>query len=425
MSFFNRFFKNNKFPQENNDGTIQIIDNKLICKGNHGINSCEVNLDNLQYAYIIINRNKVPYLFLFDFHQNSIPTNFKGFKNAYEQLSKRFNFNDAVFLENVNKKMELKKEIWRKQYESTYAIIEGREYKDYENGFEIHSPQKQFISWETTYEELEKNENTIFKESPYKQKILKFIYPIRIGNILLFDFSIYFDNKRTDVPVLHFYTHCFDKLGTDKSYNDLKNILKNDIKLSDHSGGYERNDQKNIGFNLNGMKLSICYTYDGDWHYNGGYTSLSIENHRDYPNFLIDSDYENKMIVSNYLILDGKIDISGDYKRNRKIKRRPKKLTEQFQSQTIIWIDDVNNKIGFSSNQFSQVYEKEEIKSFCIQNILPAKGSGGGNLEIILENQKYNFAVLTENCHFFDKYAEKIKELTNKELVFGEEYHDC
>ena len=67
-----------------------------------------------------------------------------------------------------------------------------------------------------------------------------------------------------------------------------------------------------------------------------------------------------------------------------------------------------NNKIGFSSNQFSQVYEKEEIKSFCIQNILPAKGSGGGNLEIILENQKYNFAVLTENCHFFDKYAEKM-----------------
>jgi hypothetical protein len=28
MSFFNRFFKNNKFPAENNDGTIQIINNK-------------------------------------------------------------------------------------------------------------------------------------------------------------------------------------------------------------------------------------------------------------------------------------------------------------------------------------------------------------------------------------------------------------
>lgn len=144
-----------------------------------------------------------------------------------------------------------------------------------------------------------------------------------------------------------------------------------------------------------------------------------------YPDLLIDHDYENKLVISNFLILDGKIGISKDYKKNERIKRRQQKITDQFQDQTIIWIDDVNNKIGFSSNQFSQVYGKEEIKSFCIQNILPAKGAGGGYLEFVLENQKYNYSIFTEHCNFFDKYADKIRNLTNKELVFGQEYHDC
>lgn len=230
MNLFDKLFSNNKFPDESNDGTIKIEGNKIICKGNYGIHSCEVNIDNIQYAYIIVDVNLQSFLFLFDYHQNSIPTVYHGFKKVYEELSKKFKFNNAVFFDNVNRKVELKKEIWRRQYEPTYEVLNGN-FKDYENGFEIQSPEKQFVSWETTYEELESNGSIIFKKSPYGQKVLKFKYPIRIGNIILKDFRSYFDNYRRDVPVLNFYTQCFDRFGTDKSYNDLKSILNNDIKV--------------------------------------------------------------------------------------------------------------------------------------------------------------------------------------------------
>jgi len=422
MNLFDRLFSSNKFPNECNDGIIKIEGNKIICEGNHGIHSCEVNIVDIQYAYVIVNVNNQSFLFLFDYHQNSIPTNYKGFKKVYEELSKKFKFNDAFFFDNVNRKIELKKEIWRRHYEPTYEILSGN-FNDYENGFEIQSTEKQFISWDTTYEELEQNENIVFEKSPYGQKISKFKHPIRIGNIILKDFSSYFDNSRTDSPILHFYTQCFDKKGTDKSYDDLKRVLNIDIKVDENRISYERSDQKNMNYNFNGMNLSICYTYDSDWQFNGGYTSLTIENKRNYPDLLIDHNYEEKLEISAYLVLDGKIGISEDYKRSIKVKRRQRKVSDQFQEQTIIWRDDRNNKIGFSSNQFSQVYDKEEIKSFSIQNILPAKGSGSSYLEIVLEKQKY--AVLSESCHFFDKYADEIRNLTSKELTFGQEYYDC
>lgn len=422
MSIFNRLFRKNNFPDECNDGTVKIVGNKIICEGNHGIQSCEVNIDDIQYAYVIVNVNKQSFLFLFDYHQNSIPTIYKGFKNVYEDLSQRFKFDDSTFFDNVNRKVELKKEIWRRQYEPTYVLLNGN-FNDYEKGFEIQSPNKQFISWETTYKELENNENIILEKSPYGQKIAKIKFPIRIGNIIIKDFKSYFDNSRTDSPILHFYSQCYDKKGTDKSYNDLKSVLLKDIKIDDKKLSYERSDQKNCNFDFNGMNLSICYTYDSDWQFNCGYTSFTIENKRNYPDLLLDINYEENLEVSEYLILDGKIGISEDYKRSNKVKRRQPKITDLFNEQTIIWRDDKNNKIGFSSNQFSQVYDKEEIKSFAIQNILPAKGSGGGYLEIVLENKKY--AIFSESCNFFDKYADQIRNLTSKELTFEQEYHDC
>lgn len=371
MSIFEKLFKSDKFPEECNDGTIKIEGNKIICLDNHGILSCDVNIDDIQYAYVIVNANKKSFLFLFDHHQNSIPTIFMGFKKVYEELSKKYKFNDSVFFKNVNKKIELKKEIWRRHYEPTYKILKG-DFKDYHIGFEIQSPKKQFISWETTYEELEKIKDVFFETSPYGQKISKFKYPIRIGNIILNDFNSYFYNSRNDVPILKFYTHCFDFEGTDKSYIDLKAILVKDLDLNKEISNYERSDQKYLNFNANDINLSICYTYNSDWQFNSGYTSLIIENKRLYPDFLVDKNYEAKITISDYLILEGNIGISGDYKRNRRVKRRPQKVIEKFDNQALIWTDDVNFKIGFSSGNFSHVFDSKDIKSFlykifCLQ----------------------------------------------------------
>lgn len=429
MNIFKNIFNNKKenlrvFPKECNDGNVRIENNQIICEGAHDINSCVVNLADLQYAYVTIRQDKLAYLFLFDYHQNSIPITYKGFKTVYTELSNRFNFNDDLFFENINKKEVTKREIWRKKYEPTFEILKSN-YTDYNQGFEIQAKVKEFISWDTTYDKLEKSENIIFETSPYGQKVLKFKYPTRIGNIILNDFSSYFDNGRTDVAVLNYYTQCYNHLGTDKSYNDLKDILKKDISINEKTHNYEREDQKHINFDLGGINLSICYTYDSDWLFNGGYTSLSIENKRHYDELLSNKKYEERIVISDFLKLDGNVRISEDYKRNKRVKRRPEQLNQQFENHSVIWIDNTNEKIGFSSNNFSQVFDINEIKLFHIQNILPAKGGGGSYLELIMENQKYNYSILTESCHFFDKYAKDIKKLTRKDVIFGKEYHDC
>lgn len=428
MKIFERLFpfrkKINKFPNESNVGKVKVIGSKIICTENHKINNFEINIDDLQFAYLIIDRNNQSYLLLFDHHYNSIPTNFIGFKNVYEELSDRFKFNNKLFFENVNKKIEFKIEIWRKLNETTYEILHSQ-HSDYEKGFEIQSPEKNFVSWDTTYDELEKNKNVFFVTSPYDQRIAKFKFPIRLGNILLYDFNVYFNNNRYDVPILKFYAECFDNLSSDKSYFDLKKVLISGIDIDQKSESYERSDQNNMNFVFDKMNLSIVYWYDTDWGFNCGYTSLTIENNREYPQLLNDDYYENNISITDFLILEGNIGFSEDYKRNKRIKRRPQKIFEQFQSKTVIWIDNVNNLIGFSSNNYSQLFHQNEIKSFCIQNILPAKGGGGSNLEIVLDNQNYNNAIFTEKCHFFDNYADKIIQLTNKQLTFGEEYHDC
>ncbi len=412
------------FPEESGDGSLRIIGNKISCEGNYGIYSSEVCIDNLQYAYVTVNSSNQVFLFLFDHHQHYIPVHYTGFKNVYEVLSAKFSFNDAVFFESIYKKEVLKKEIWRRIYEPTYSILNG-DFNDYDQGFEIQSPEREFISWKTTYETVENNTSVVFEKSPYGQQLLTFKYPVRFGNIQLMNFYSYFDRVRKDAPVSEFFEQCFNAAATDTSYTDLKHVLVRDLGLDPNRTGYERADQKNIYFNANGISISICYTYNSDWHFDCGYTSFAIKNLRDYPALLIDAEYESELVVSDFLIFPGKIYMPSDYKSNEKVKRRPQKITDQFQNKTVVWRDDVNRKIGFACGNFSQVYDQEEIKSLIIQNVLPAKGGGSGSLELVLEKGVNHYSILSGKCHCFDTYPNALKQLIKKDLAFGEEHHDC
>jgi len=425
MSFLKNIFSRtettNRFPEETSDGKIEIINNEIICTGKQNIHNCKVNIDDLQYAYIIANRNKESLLFLFDFHQNYLPTNFSGFGQVYAKLSKQLGFDDNVFFKNVNSKVESKNEIWRLKHPSNFKTLENSN-TDYELGFEILSPEKDFISWDTTYDELKENSNVFFEESPYGQKISKFKYPIRIGNLILDDFSSYFDNKRTNVPVLHFYSHCIDSTNSDNSYYEIKERLCKDFSEDNQLFGYERADQNSMSFKVNNILISLVYTYDSDWLFDGGYTSFEVKNQRDYPELLIDSNYGSKIEISSFLELPATVSTSSDYKRNKRVKYRLEKLKSDT---PIIWVDDINSKIGFADQTYCQVFEINEIKQFTIQNIRPAKGAGGAYLEINFADNSSSYSVLNGACKIFDDYKENIKALTGLEVNMAPEYHDC
>ncbi|WP_405291687.1 hypothetical protein [Algibacter sp. Ld11] len=421
---FGKYLNKRKFPKEENLGEIYIAENKIICRSNNAFKNCEINIDAMQYAYMVVNAQGESSLFICDHHQNWLPTNFKGFSKVYNTLSSKFNFNDVVFFKNINKTTQQKHLVWRKLNNTTFKILD-KNYNDYALGFEIQSPQKTFINWDTTYRYLEQHPHVYFNESPYGQKILNFKYPVRLGNIILTDFKAYFDNARTDAPVLHFYTHAFDVSNSDKSYYALKERFQKDFLEENQYFGYERDDQNSFSFKAKGIVISIVYTYDSTYLFDGAYTSLSVKNERDYPELLANSDYENIMEVSEYLVIDTSVKTSSDYKRNRQIKRRPANLLPNNNDAVTIWVDHKNSKIGFADKCYSQVYNTCDISSFTIQNVLPAKGGGASYLELNFKNDNRSYVIFYGSCQNFDAYKEKISKLTGLEIITAPEYYDC
>jgi hypothetical protein len=65
------------------------------------------------------------------------------------------------------------------------------------------------------------------------------------------------------------------------------------------------------------------------------------------------------------------------------------------------------------------------IKTFVIQNVLPAEGGGYAYLAVTLEGENKDQVIFEDSCHFFDSLKEQIAELTDKEVRIASPYHNC
>lgn len=413
------------FPDENNSGHVWKKGNIIFYQTKNNSYTGEINCDKLRYVYLVINVHRAASLFLFDHHQHYIPIHFNGFKYVYEALSRKFGFNDQVFSDHLHSKEIVKKEIWRRIRTRNYDIVESSQFRDYAEGFEIQSPDKEFVSWDTTYTKLAESRHIFLEESPYGQKLLTFSYPVRVGNIVLDNLRAYLDNqRRDDAPMLHFYADCYDETNSQKSYFELKRALEADVDEKANFYGYERDDQHYYRFEAEGMEFSLAYIFDNTWQFDGGCTSLSIKNNREYADLLFDLDYESKIEISENITLAEQTYITGNYKKDVQIKRRPEQLNLQLGDKPVIWLDNKNGKIGFADKTRSRVQSMDEVESFAIQNILPAKGAGGAHLLMKLSGGR-SFEVMQGKCHSFDFLREKIVQITNRSVEMEPEYHDC
>jgi hypothetical protein len=412
------------FPHERGDTTVELSDDLLVCKDPDGRSSCRVALSKLEYAYLMIDNHGESSLFLYDEAWNTIPASSRGFRRVYERLSARFRFDDTVFFKHVGTRVALKKELWRKAHERTYDIVSGG-HCDYREGFEIQSPEKCFVSWDTPLGELEKNGSVVFQNKPSGERYVRFNHPVRVGNIVVKSFLSYNGNGRPDAPILTYSALCYDTSQTDISYRELKSALTKDIGAIAEKSGYDRSDQRYSRFGLDGMDFQIVYTYDAEWSFNCGYATLTISNAREYPGLLYDAAYEDAMRVDASIVFDRPIRMPEDYRRERRVTRRAALLDRLFGDRSVIWVDNVNGKIGFSSGRYSRVYGKDEILSFTIQNWLPAKGGGMADLNIRSVHEEYAASVFSAPCNFFDAYADRIRSMTGKPLDFLPEASDC
>src|SRR5690606_16184781 len=106
---------------------------------------------------------------------------------------------------------------------------------------------------------------------------------------------------------------------------------------------------------------------------NGGCTSFSIKNNREYADLLVDLDYENRIEIGEFIVLNEPAFILGNYKKEAQIKRRPEKLNLRLGDKPVIWLDKKNDRIGFADKTRCRVQSIDSVESFAIQNVLPAK----------------------------------------------------
>ncbi|MCT3662454.1 hypothetical protein HZR00_08010 [Elizabethkingia anophelis] len=404
-----------------NNKEIRIEGDTLFYK-DHG-NIENANLNALKYAYVQI-LGEVPFLFVFADHQQYISTELRGFEEVYHELSNRFHFdNETFFAVCKARKEDEKVKIWAKKMPRNYQILD--EYPDdVDFGYEVYAQSRQMMSWDTTYEQLEASGCVEAYFTDFGARYLRFRYPVRIEGILIDQLEVYADNVSTNRPVQEFFVNLYDETNTDKSYQQLRGLwIDDDIDINQY--GYEREDQCYLQFVLaNGINASICYTYDKEYAYDDGSTSLHFYNKREYRYFLENKEYEEVMEISGLIPFHNRLDMKVNYIDNDSVKYLPLKVKELLVEKSGIWIDNTNHKIGFAGIDTALILDLEKIKYFTLQNVLPAKGAGYADLIVHLSTGNYLY-VFIEDTYFFDQFAQQLEHMTKKQVEIPEAYYNC
>jgi len=416
----NLFKKNNSCPKETQPGNIHIQDDHLFYEDH--TNEERVNLSILKYAYVEI-LGEDPYLFLFDYRQHYIPILQNGFSKIYPQLSERFGFDNTLFFKIINSRKEQKHRIWIDKKETNYQILTDR-HSDYIDGLEVQTTPPLFVSWDTSYEEFLKLNIGHLYESEFETSYFKIDYPVRIGSLVINNLEFYYDeNDRQNIAVQSYFTTLYADSNSDKSYYELRKLWMEEIPTDIENAGYERDDQKYLTFDLDGIGLSICYTYDVDSQYDDGGTSLSINNYRDYSEIIVRDTIELNPETTKILSFETWLDFQPDYKNNANVIAVPQLLNENTQYHNAVWLSN-DYTFVFTGDQYAIQFNRTDISQIIVQNVLPAKG--GGYVEFFVRLKSDDLVVIyygEQNA--LDAYVQPLQELLGIEVLTPEPYYNC
>lgn len=416
------------FPLEKvNRGQVYIDGGNVVFKAVEPYGSGgEVEMNEMTRIYAVVDQRKEALLGLLTPDRTVlVPADYAGFGDVFRNLSEHFNLDETLFLQTVHKKEEAKTLLWKKTLTPNYSIVADMP-GDYTKGFEIQSPQKEFVSWDTPFNVLRDSEHTDFAFDK-KFNALCFKYPVRVGR-LLFDRLTAHNHYRDDIAVRFLLSNCYAWDASDNSYHDIFNRLSADLgreNLVDESRDESRGT---FEFKVDGMRFCGEYQYDNIYNFENGYTKLYIRNQREYPALLINEPYESQMEVTDYVLLTNNLTLNVDYKYYSYPKRRPLLLNRLFGNRSVIWRDDANKKIGFADERFSIVLNCGDVKRLIIENLVPAKGAGGSTLIVELCKEGItsygSLNAFKGKYRELNEYADAIQSVTQKEIS-SMEFSDC
>lgn len=418
FNFFRK--KTTKFPLETQDGNLYIKADKLFYYDRDSKES--VDLSILQYAYVEILDSRA-FLFLFDHKQHYISCQQKGFSNVYGQLAARFGFDDALFFKTLAKKKEQKHRIFILNKTKNYQILD-QQHNDFSQGFEVLCTPSIFVSWDANYAQVKDLGIGHSYSSELGIDYYKIDYPVRIGSLIIDQMEFCDDNDRKQIAVQSYFATINNNSQNDGSYNDLRKLWTNQIPTILEPGGYEREDQKYLTFDLKGVCLSICYTYDTE-QYESGNTTLGIANYRDYSSIILKQRNDLKPEFTQILEFKSPLSFIPDYQNNSEVTAKPTLIQENFGDSQTLYFNKQTNRFGFTSDQYAIEYAIKEVEQIIIQNVLPAKGGGYAQLSVKTKKNNYPVGIFYADQNQLDPYRDSIEKMLGIKVVMPQPYYNC
>lgn len=413
-----------KFPTEE-QGLIEIIGNTVRYDEGHGNEPEEFDLDALKYVNVMI-LGDTPFLLFFSHYQHYVSSTLKGFEQVYRNLSKKIGFDDVAFFEVINQKEEITKRLWRKPSNTNYHFLD-QAFDDYKNGWEVQTNPPKFISWDTTMNELKTFEIGSFYLDEFENKYFKIDYPVRLGNMILDELTIFSERIRENIGIQEFTVDLIHESLSDRSYHEIKENWRKIIPVDIEENGYEREDQNYLTFNLTeeeDIYFSLVYNYNFESNNDDGAATFHIKNNRDYSAVMFDEALENSVEITDFITLKQDYALEANYADNVYVVNTPERVKAVMDEKALIWIDKKGNRIGFSSTESSLVYPISEIQHFMIYNVLPGRGTGYAEIKVCLQNDDEHY-IFTGDTYAFVFIASTLKNWTNKKVqIPGPFYND-
>ncbi|ATA74976.1 hypothetical protein [Capnocytophaga sp. H2931] len=294
---------------------------------------------------------------------------------------------------------------------------------DYHLGFEVQSPEKQFISWNATYEEVIASP-LVEWDSPFDldyevYEYYYFKYPVRVGNLLFskFEFRIH-NTQRRDIAVREYYANG-DTQVEEFDFWQVHQQLEKHLPLDKH---YKTREDLYSFFQKDEMTFLSVY-YGEPQHQ---YVFFNIINARKYPELITPIENEENIQLTDWVLFPKEyIGIETDYQENEIVKRRPPLLTERFGDQAVLWRDEVNKQLGVSVGEFCNIFPLSNIKKVYIERMLPAKGSGADTLRVYYKKQKYPMLIFGAKEYDLDNYLPQLEKFFGMRIEVTGFYYNC
>lgn len=322
---------------------------------------------------------------------------------------------------------------------NTFSIL-SEENNISDKGFEIQSPNKDFVHWDIAQKDFYSKYQNLLKN--VEAKGMKIQFPVRIGKLVFHDLFIS-DNfyRNSYKPFSSFYTQC--------SGMDSKAVLADLIRLFESQGGIAKDSY--YGKETNDFVVrpihtkplttpSIIYAEEEldmvkmvlQWggleivlsreSYTGGsFVNVVFWNSKNISYFFKE-DYKKYMQASQHIILnEEKLSLASCGSLD--VETYLHKIELELNNDVMIWRDDVNACIGFIGQNQIHILDWNEISFFSITNIDDGRIGFYSELKVhfSIKNREpmclLSYSGSPGKVHFFDDKMGILKNIAKKEII--------